>query len=92
MTTLLSEEERAVWKDAYRLHESVHDMTGTEKDWELFCKHLVELVNQYTGSERRLATKIMLALYDYMSEEQKIRQDAEGLQPEQVVMEGIPWT
>lgn len=92
MTTNLTESEREVWKDLYMLHESVHDMLGTDVDWVKFANRICELHAKYTGSDQRLMDKLALALYDYMSEEQVLRETAERLAPQQIAMEGIPWS
>lgn len=92
MTTNLTEEEREIWKDAYRMHELVHDMQGSEVDWERFIREAVPLIEKHRGSAYRLAYHLMMALIDYMGEEQKARMEEERMMPEQVMMEGIPWS
>ena len=97
MTVNLSEPEREVWKAAYSLHEQFHELSGDPAFWEVFAKTVFGTIAGYpegTGV-RRLAEKLLMALYEYASEEQKIRQDAERAAPmaEQATMwEAIPWT
>lgn len=92
MITKLTEEERAVWKDAYMLHEHMHDMTGTDAEWESSLRLLSRSADKYTGATRELAKALFLAVYDHMSDRVKALQDDARNQPEQITMEGIPWT
>lgn len=95
MTTKLTEEEREVWKDAYRLHEKYHDMKGTEEDWTSFAADLGPVTSKYEHSPKtkRLAYAMLLALYTWFEDEQKIAKTEIRNVPEQVNMEDvIPWT
>lgn len=91
MTSNLTEEEREIWKDAYRIHERYHDMIGTDSDWLLVIREASPLIDKHSGAARRLAYELIMAVVNYMGEEQRIRLKKAREQPEQVRMEEIPW-
>ena len=91
MKIKLTEEERSVWRDLYTLHEQVHDMSGTTGEWIAFAENVGLLSQKYRGAAGRLMWGMLLALYDYMSKEQKIREDADRVAPQQLRLEDIPW-
>lgn len=91
MTTNLTERERDVWKDLYTMHETVHDMKGTADEWEMFSKRIMAAADGYQGQERRLLIRMGMALYEYMSEEQRIREEENRFAPKQILLEEIPW-
>jgi len=92
MTSCLNEQERAVWKDAYTLHEKMHDMTGKDEEWADALTTLTRMADKYTGETRSLAAMLFMAVYDFMGEHVKALQDAERNKPEQISMEAIPWS
>lgn len=95
MTTNLTEEEREVWKDAYKLHEKYHDMTGTVEEWRQFASDLGPATYKHESNPKvkRLSYALMLALYSWFEEEQKIAQEEVKNEPAQVTIEDvIPWT
>ena len=92
MTTNLTESERDVWKKTYMLHEKYHDIDGTDAEWARLLTDIKDDLEMFDGSEHRLAYKIMMALYDYFSDEVRDRWRARREQPEQVTMEDIPWS
>lgn len=94
MTPKLSDATRSVWTDAYSLHEKYAEMKGSDTDWCKFANEVTLTVAKHQNpSDRRLCELILLALYDFMSEEQKKRESAAREQPEQVTInEVIPWT
>ncbi len=95
MMVKLTEQEREVWKDAYKLHETFYDMAGTEEDWKQFILNITLINNKYENSPKakRLSFALLLALCNYFEEEQKIAQAKTQDAPEQLAMaEVIPWT
>jgi hypothetical protein len=93
MTIRLTDEEREVYTDLYKQHEKIHDMTGSVDDWMMFASDMNELISKREGPARRLMIKLAVALYDYMAEEQEIRQKQQEMSPHQIhVAEAIPWT
>jgi len=91
MKSTLSESDRAAWTDAYSLHEKYQDIDDRDVSWIKFANELVLLAARHEGKSRRLAEALFLAVYEYLGEEQKRKEDAARLEPEQVTMEGIPW-
>lgn len=98
MTINLSDTEREVWKDLYRLHEKWHGMAGTTDEWMSFAFDLSTIAERYGETkEGRLAQAMSLALYDWFGEEQK--RDEEEARRRSVLKqalaqgaEAIPWT
>lgn len=92
--TKLTEGEREVWKDLYRIHEKYHDMGGTPEEWYAMAQEVGTLSGRYEGKEKRLMAALLFALYDWFSDEQKLAEEARRTAPEQITMEGvaIPWT
>lgn len=91
MTTNLTEGEREVWKDLYMLHEEMHDMTGTDSEWYTLAHRIGEISEKYRDREQRLANELLVALYGFLSNEQKIREEEQRWAPQQILMEEIPW-
>ena len=94
MITNLTDTERDVWKDVYKLHEKYHDMDGSPDAWSAFATDVGLTSCRYDGADRRLISALLLALYDWFSAEQKIREEENRFRPaeRQVQLEEIPWT
>lgn len=95
MITNLTEQEREAWKDAYKLHEKFHDMTGTEEEWKQFALDMGLVDGKYENDPKtkRLARALLFALCDWFEGEQKISLAEAREAPEQLAIdEVIPWT
>lgn len=90
--TKLTETERDVWKEAYKLHEKYHDMAGEEYEWTALIRDIQAALARYDGRDKRLASAIMMAIFDWLDAEIKMARTAKSEEPVQTTMEGvIPW-
>lgn len=71
----LSEMERAIWTEAYRFHAAFRNMENTEADWKKCCETMVQLIHKHNDHD--LAKKLLLAVYDHLSEERKVNIECE---------------
>ena len=97
MTAKLSDGIRKVYTELYGLHEKYQDMEGTVQDYMKLSNEIVLLTANHQGAEQRLAKELMLGLYCWFDKEQKLREDAARVAPEQIsiddlMMEDIAWT
>ena len=64
-----SPETLDLWRNLYRYYNTFADMGNSAEDWERACIAMTRLYNSYKGST--LAKAMILALYDWLSEERK---------------------
>lgn len=81
----LNDEQRNAFTVAYRLFEQFHTMTGTTEDWMQFHAAAVEALNQCNNSP--LSLRLVMAVTDALELQQKAREDAKQMAPEQTMME-----
>ena len=58
-----------LWRNLYRYYNIFADMGNTIEDWDRACMAMTRLYNAYKGNT--LAKALILALYDWLSEERK---------------------
>lgn len=65
----IPKEIRDIWTDAYKFHATFINMGNTAEEWEQCANTLTHLAIRH--NQHPLAGKLLMAVYEYLSEERK---------------------